>query len=157
MGSWEGRFRMKVHWEEQEFRVVTASHWLSVAVCHWLRCCWVRRKSFFLLLGYVKVSFFSLEKKGTFPPAGACQRWWVVVHEISLPRASRLNLSEISCPRFHISSFTSRSFLKSIANQELDFLHLVVLFLSARKDLSGLSYPMSEGECRLENVEAIFE
>lgn len=127
-----------------------ASHWMSVAVCHWLGFCWVRRKVFLpparvcegklLLLGERRCisSWESL-------PMG------VVVHERSLCRAPRLNLSEIAFTRFHISSFRSGFFLKNIADQELDFLRLVVLFLSARQVLSGLSYPMSEESAQIGN------
>lgn len=61
------------------------------------------------------------------------------MHGSSFFRTSRLNLSEISVSHFLLYI--------SIADQELDFLHLVVSFLSARKDLSGLSYSMSKGKC----------
>lgn len=62
-GVERGCLKSKSIGEEWEFRMVMASHWLSVADCHWLDCCWVRREFFFLLLGYVKVSFFSLERR----------------------------------------------------------------------------------------------
>ena len=39
-----GRFR--------QFRVATASHWVSMAVSDWQGYCWARRNSSFLLLGY---------------------------------------------------------------------------------------------------------
>lgn len=56
-------------------------------------------------------------------------------------------LNEFPCIYFHISLLRSSSFLKSSADRESDFSFLLILCLSARKDLSWLSCSTSERKC----------
>lgn len=58
-------------------------------------------------------------------------------------------LSEVSFIHFYIPPFQSRYFLK--ADQESGCLHLVVLSLGGRKDLSWLSYPHRRDSAQIGN------
>ena len=46
-----------------------ASHWLSVAISHWLGRCWAKRKSFFLFLACVEQASSGWGIQGILLPA----------------------------------------------------------------------------------------
>ena len=111
----------------------------DVAVPHWLGCYWAKGKSSLLLQGResdllpVRIYIYKIN----------CNAWYM--HESSPLQGCLIPCwIKLSFIHFHISPFCSRYFLESTTDQESGFLHLVVLSLGARKDLSWLSHPMSE-------------